>query len=70
MSQATITLPTGPGILAVALTIQNVGSVNYDFDRKVLAVAHDNTTTFFDYSAAVTVTMTISGVNTTVTVSS
>ena len=70
MSTATITLPVGPGLTVSSLVIGSVKSVNYNFVSKVLTVITEERIHEFDYDAAVTVTMTISGDNTTVTVSS
>lgn len=70
-STVTVTLPTGPGSSVTANVTANARKVEYDLIGKVLSVTDfDNKVKQFDFNSAATVTHTISGGNSTITVSS
>lgn len=72
MSQITITGLTGPGQALTASVLQDVNGLDFQFDRKVVGVRYGSPerTTYIEYANIATVTFTISGVNTTVVMSS
>lgn len=71
-SQITVTLDLGPDIANTAKVYSNVVDVDFQLDRKVLAIRQSdpNKITEFDFANAATVTYTISGGNSTIVVSS
>lgn len=66
----TITSTVGPGLSAVANSFSNVVNLEYDFVKNTVKVTHagGRLISYYDYSAIVTVTHTISGGATTVTI--
>lgn len=66
----TITSTVGPGLSAVANSFTNVVNLEYDFAKNTVKVTHagGRLISYYDYSAIVTVTHTISGGATTVTI--
>lgn len=66
---ATITGTLGPGEEVTSLALTNVKSVNFDFVARTVRVDHGDKTQYFSYADVSTVTFSISGTSTTVTVS-
>lgn len=70
---ATVTSTTGPGLTATAVVLNDVSNIFFDFDARVVRITYSNggpdITATFDYSAVLTVTFSISGTSTTVTIS-
>jgi len=69
-ANATITAPLGPGDAAVATVFNGIRSLNYRFDRDTFdLVLADGSVRSFSYDTIATITMTVAGNITTVTVS-
>jgi len=68
-ANATITAPIGPGDAAVATLFSNIRSLDYQFDRDTFElVLADGTKRIFSYDTIATITMTVAGNVTTVTI--
>jgi hypothetical protein len=72
-NSVTITGNLGPGNTVTALVFSDVTSVNFDFVARTVAITDKATgtpkTVYFEYANIATVTFSISGANTTVTIS-
>lgn len=75
-NKITVTLPTGPGLTATAVVLDNIAGVNFRLraaggDKQVIEVQQENPNRIaeFDFDSAATVVYTISGQNSTITVS-
>lgn len=65
---ATVTGKAGPGLAATAIVLQDVTSMTYDFYRSVYVFNTLNDgIKEFDYADVTTITMTVSGLTTTIT---
>lgn len=71
MSTVTITSTYGPGLTATAMVLNNVTKVIYDFVKKVVTVTYGtpSVTSDFSFGLVATVTHTVSGVDSTITIS-
>jgi len=65
----TITGKTGPGITVTAAAFTGVLSLLFDYGRSVIQMMTDQGPKEFQYSNIATVTVTISGGNTAITIS-
>jgi hypothetical protein len=68
----TITSTTGPGVTNTAVAFTRVTNIEVDLIKNTIKITHGDglTISYYDYSAMATVTWTISGGATTITISS
>jgi len=68
---ATVTAKAGPDLSATAIVLSDVLRMEYDFYGRVFRFfTEDEGIKEFDYSNIATITMTVSGLTTTITISS
>ena len=68
-AQVTITDTTGPGITDTATVFTDVTELTFDFIKNTIKIVHGLIITYYSYSAAATLTWTISGGSTTIALS-
>lgn len=64
----TITGVLGPGVEVTTLEFDSVTGIKYSFKDNTIDVEVNDKHTFFDYDETATITMTISGNHTTITI--
>lgn len=71
-ASATVTSTTGPGVTNTAIVFNNVTDFEVDFMKNTMKITHAGglTITYYDYSAMATMTWTISGGATSITITS